>query len=195
MGQLTLDVPCPNPHTLRMVWLLMSSLLSSALLAACLPSSPISDAGRPPTADGTYDLAVTGNDEDRGTLYLNGTAEATIRTHVRPPVGGAFIVGAEDDRDPTSLWQGRLDEAAVCDHGSRRSKFTRIMPPVDRCTAPIGGAITQVRPRPGLCLAITTCSRSLRARITPSRLDRWTGASVRSVVLTLEFSDGAASSC
>jgi hypothetical protein len=69
-----------------------------------------------PTPDSSYYLAVTVDDSNRGTLYVDGLAEATFVTGVRPPAAGMFTIGAEYDLDPTSFWHGRLEDAAVYDH-------------------------------------------------------------------------------
>lgn len=72
-----------------------------------------------PEIGGIYHLVATVDEFGRGTLYVNGRAEAIFETDRRPPDDGLFTIGAEYDEDPltvTSYWQGRLDEPAVYDH-------------------------------------------------------------------------------
>ena len=69
-----------------------------------------------PLAGHRYYLVVTVDGTNHGSLYVNGSKEASFTTPARPPShGGLFTIGAEYDPGPTpvSFWHGPIDEAAV----------------------------------------------------------------------------------
>jgi hypothetical protein len=78
-----------------------------------------------PVVGGTYYLAVTVDSSNHGSLYVNGTKEASFTTPARPPSnGGLFTIGAEYDAGPTpeSFWHGPIDEAAVYNYALSASR-------------------------------------------------------------------------
>ena len=63
-----------------------------------------------------HHVAVVIAADDSGTLYVNGTEQATFTTGVRPVAGGHFSIGQEWDTDtPSDYFQGRIDEVRLWD--------------------------------------------------------------------------------
>jgi len=61
-----------------------------------------------------YHVMVVIDPDDNGTLYVNGEAEASFASSVRPAADGTFSVGQEWDGGSTSEhFEGRIDEVVV----------------------------------------------------------------------------------
>jgi hypothetical protein len=61
-----------------------------------------------------YRVAMTFDSLQNATLYINGIAEATFITQIRPSHGGRFSIGQEWDRDATSqFFKGSIDEVRI----------------------------------------------------------------------------------
>ena len=61
-----------------------------------------------------HHVMVVIDENDNGTLYINGVAEATFITAVRPAVDGQFSIGQEwDGSSPSDFFKGLIDEVEI----------------------------------------------------------------------------------
>ena len=66
--------------------------------------------------DQWHHVAVVIEADDSGTLYVNGTEQATFTTSVRPVSGGRFSIGQEwDTSTPSDFFAGQIDEVRLWD--------------------------------------------------------------------------------